>query len=88
MIPSQALISAIPEPSQRGSFSAVSASLQQLSGGLGSVLAAAIIAQNADGTLLHFDRLGYIVVATSLVSLTLMYFVQKSVAQRAGKPVV
>jgi predicted MFS family arabinose efflux permease len=88
MIPSQALISAIPEPSQRGSFSAVSASLQQLSGGLGSVLAAAIIAQNADGSLLHFDRLGYIVVATSLVSLTLMYFVQKSVAQRAGKPVV
>jgi hypothetical protein len=39
-----------------GSFSAVSASLQQLSGGLGSVLAAAIIAQNADGALRHFDR--------------------------------
>src|ERR1700722_13640788 len=48
MIPSQALISAIPEPSQRGSFSAVSSSVQQFSGGLGSVLAAAIIAQNAD----------------------------------------
>ena len=45
MIPSQALISAIPEPSQRGSFSAVSASVQQFSGGLGSVLAAAIIAR-------------------------------------------
>jgi hypothetical protein len=62
MIPSQALISAIPEPSQRGSFSAVSASLQQLSGGLGSVFAAALIAQDADGSLLHFDRLGYVVV--------------------------
>jgi predicted MFS family arabinose efflux permease len=88
MIPSQALISAIPEASQRGSFSAVSASLQQLSGGLGSVFAAAIIAQNADGTLRHFDWLGYVVVATALVSLTLMYFVQKSVAERAGRPVV
>ena len=88
MIPSQALISAIPEPSQRGSFSAVSASLQQLSGGFGSVLAAAIIAQNADGTLRHFDWLGYIVAATALVSLTLMYFVQKSVAARAGRQVV
>ena len=41
MIPSQALISAIPAPQQRGSFSAISASLQQLSGGLGSVFAAA-----------------------------------------------
>jgi predicted MFS family arabinose efflux permease len=88
IIPSQALISAIPEPSQRGSFSAVSASLSQFSGGLGSVLAAAIIAQNADGSLRHFDWLGYIVVASALVSLTLMYFVQKSVATRAGKQMV
>jgi predicted MFS family arabinose efflux permease len=85
MIPSQALISAIPDPSQRGSFSAVSASLQQLSGGLGSVLAAAIIAENADGSLRHFDWLGYIVVATATVSLVGMYFVQKSVAHRAGR---
>ncbi len=88
MIPSQALISAIPVPSQRGSFSAISASLQQLSGGLGSVLAAAIIAQNADGSLRHFDVLGYIVVATSLLSLIAMYFIQKSVAGQTGKQVV
>jgi predicted MFS family arabinose efflux permease len=88
MIPSQALISAIPVPSQRGSFSAISASLQQLSGGLGSVLAAAIIAQNADGSLRHFDRLGYIVVATSILSLIAMYFVQKSVAKQVGKQIV
>lgn len=85
MIPSQALISAIPDPSQRGSFSAVGASLQQLSGGLGSVLAAAIIAQNADGSLRHFDWLGYIIVATGCVSLVGMYFIQKSVAHRAGR---
>ena len=84
MIPSQALISAIPEPSQRGSFSAVGASLQQLSGGLGSVLAAAIIAQNADGSLRHFDRVGYIVVATTVISVIAMYFIQKSVAEQTG----
>src|SRR3984893_12343994 len=85
MIPSQALISAIPEPAQRGSFSAVSASLQQLSGGIGSVLAAAIIAENPDGSLRHFDWLGYVVVTTSIVSLIVMYFVQKPLAKRAGK---
>ncbi|MBR1249011.1 MFS transporter [Bradyrhizobium sp. AUGA SZCCT0169] len=88
MIPSQALISAIPDASQRGSFSAVSASLQQLSGGLGSVFAAAIIAQNPDGTLRHFDWLGYVVVATSILSLIMMYFVQKSVAGQAAKHMV
>ncbi|TFV77318.1 MFS transporter [Bradyrhizobium frederickii] len=88
MIPSQALMSAIPDPDQRGSFSAISASLQQLSGGLGSVLAGAIIAQAPDGALLHFDRIGYVVVATTLVALVMMYFVQKAVAERAGKRVV
>jgi predicted MFS family arabinose efflux permease len=88
MIPSQALMSAIPDASQRGSFSAVSASLQQLSGGLGSVVAAAIIAEEADGTLIHFDLLGYIVVATSIVSVIAMYFVQKAVAERSGRRLV
>ena len=88
MIPSQALMSAIPEPGQRGSFSAVSASLQQLSGGLGSVLAAAIIAERPDGSLIHFNWLGYIVVTTSIVLVIAMYFVQKSVAMRTGQGVV
>ena len=88
MIPSQALISAIPAAHQRGSFSAISASVQQLSGGLGSVLAAAIITQNADGSLSHFDRIGYVVVGTSLVALTAMYFVQEQVARKVGQAVV
>jgi predicted MFS family arabinose efflux permease len=88
MIPSQALMSAIPAPHQRGSFSAISASLQQLSGGLGSALAAAVIAQNDDGSLRHFDRLGFIVIATSMVALVAMYFVQRQVARKAGKAMV
>jgi predicted MFS family arabinose efflux permease len=88
MIPSQALMSAIPDQSQRGSFSAVSASLQQLSGGLGSVLAAAIISQQPDGSLLHFERIGYVVVTTTIITLVAMYFVQKEVAERAGRSVV
>ncbi|MFB9269437.1 MFS transporter [Bradyrhizobium erythrophlei] len=88
MIPSQTLMSAIPDASQRGSFSAVSASLQQLSGGLGSMVAAAIIAESPDGSLIHFDRLGYIVVASAIVSVVAMYFVQKAVARRSGRRVV
>ncbi|WOH81767.1 MFS transporter [Bradyrhizobium sp. BEA-2-5] len=88
MIPSQALMSAIPDASQRGSFSAVSASVQQLSGGLGSVAAAAIVAENPDGSLLHFDRIGYVVVASSMISMIAMYFVQKPIARRAGRRIV
>jgi len=88
MIPSQALMLAIPDANQRGSFSAISASVQQLSGGLGSVLAAAIIAENPDGSLLHFERIGYVVVTTSFLSLIAMYFVQKAVAKRSGRHMV
>jgi predicted MFS family arabinose efflux permease len=88
MIPSQAMMSAIPAAHQRGAFSAIGASLQQLSGGLGSVVAAMVVAQNADESIRHFDRLGYIVVATALVALTLMYFVQKRVAQKSGKTII
>ncbi len=88
MIPSQALMSAIPDANQRGSFSAISASLQQFSGGLGAALAGQIIALDADGSLVHFDRLGYVVVGTSLLALVAMYFVQKQVAERTHTAVV
>ena len=75
MIPSQALLSAIPEITKRGAFNAVSASLQQLAGGFSSALAGAVIIARPDGRLGHFNWLGYIVMSVSLVSVMLMYFV-------------
>jgi predicted MFS family arabinose efflux permease len=82
MVPAQALISAIPAVTKRGSFNAISASLQQLSGGVASVGAGLIIAQNSDGRLLHFNWLGYIVMMTALAGLILMYFIHKAVPER------
>jgi predicted MFS family arabinose efflux permease len=81
LIPSRALMSAIPEATKRGSFNAVSASLQQFSGGIASVIAGAIVVQGPDGNLQHFDSLGYIVVVTTLLSLVLMYFIQRAVTE-------
>jgi predicted MFS family arabinose efflux permease len=81
MIPSQALMSAIPEITKRGSFNAVNASVQQISGGIASIIAGAIVAQGPNGDLQNFDQLGYIVVATTLVSLGLMFFIQRTVAE-------
>jgi predicted MFS family arabinose efflux permease len=79
MIPSQALMSAIPEITKRGSFNAVGASVQQFSGGIASVIAGLIVAQGPTGELRHFDVLGYIVISTTLASLVLMYFINKVV---------
>jgi predicted MFS family arabinose efflux permease len=81
MIPSQALISAIPPPSKRGSFNAVNASLQQFSGGFAAWLAGLVVVQAADGTLHHFDMVGYIVIAAALMALMFMYFVHKRVPE-------
>jgi predicted MFS family arabinose efflux permease len=83
IIPSQALLSAIPDVTRRGAFNAVSASLQQLSGGIASLAAGAVIVQEAGGHLRRFDWLGYIVICTTLVTLALMYFVHKRVPEGA-----
>jgi predicted MFS family arabinose efflux permease len=85
MIPAQALISAIPEPAKRGAFNAVSASLQQFAGGLSAAVAGWLIIQRANGPLAHFDWLGYVVMAITLVSLALMYQVHQQVPEAAPR---
>jgi predicted MFS family arabinose efflux permease len=89
MIPFQALVSSVPAAHQRGSFNAISASIQQLSGGLASVAAGHIVSIGADGSLHHFDAIGYIVVCTATVAALLVWrlnrnLVAPGLASRAG----
>ncbi len=81
MIPSQALISAIPSPDKRGSFMAVSSSLQQISGGFASVIAGLIVVEASNGDLVHFDIVGYVMLCTALVSLFMMYLIHRSIPE-------
>lgn len=81
MIPSQALMSAIPSPSSRGSFMAVSSSVQQISGGIAAVLAGLIVTEAADGTLQNFDNLGNVVICATLITVVLMYLIHRKVAK-------
>jgi len=85
MIPSQALMSAIPEPTKRGAFNSVSASLQQFAGGISSAAAGALVVAMPGGKLGHFNRVGLVVMAVSIVSATLMYFVHKQVPEPAPR---
>jgi predicted MFS family arabinose efflux permease len=84
IIPFQALISAVPEPSRRGAFNSINASLQQFAGALSAAIAGAVIVEQPNGTLSHFNWLGYIVMAILLISVTLMYFLHKSVPERGA----
>ncbi|MEV4782738.1 MFS transporter [Burkholderia sp. LMU1-1-1.1] len=82
MIPFQAMAASVPPATQRGAFNAISASIQQLSGGVASVVAGHIVTQAPDGRLQHFSVIGYVVVATSLVALALVWQLQRRMLTR------
>jgi len=81
MIASQALISAVPAPPDRGAYMSISSSLQQIAGGVASAIAGLIVVQtqHGKGPLLHFDVLGYILVVTTLITLSMMYFINRRI---------
>lgn len=73
MIPFQALMTQVPAQTQRGSFNAINASIQQLSGGLASLVAGHIVLVGADGHVHHYEIAGYVVIATSLLTAFLLW---------------
>ncbi|WP_213881415.1 MFS transporter [Pseudomonas sp. dw_358] len=83
LIPFQALVVGVPAPARRGAFNAVSSAIQQLSGGVASLVAGHIVMIGADGKLQHFDVVGYILVATTLVAGYLVWQVQRGLMARA-----
>jgi predicted MFS family arabinose efflux permease len=85
MIPFQALVTSVPEATKRGAFNAISASIQQLSGGIASVVAGHIVTQAADGKIEHFQSVGYVVVGTTLLALGLVWNIQKQVQASAAR---
>jgi predicted MFS family arabinose efflux permease len=88
MIPFQALMSAVPTATQRGSFSAINASVQQLSGGLAAVIAGHIVTVGADGKLQHYDVAGYVVVGTTLITVALLWYLHRKMGAHAERPQV
>lgn len=84
MIPSQALVSSIPEPHNRGAFMSVNSSLQQISGGLASMIGGFVVVANNTGPVEHFDRLGYILTFTTLISIWMMYSISRKVEGKPG----
>ncbi len=84
MVPFQSLMTRVPAQNQRGSFNAIYASIQQLSGGLASLIAGHIVQIGADGRVHHYDIAGYVVVATSLLTLALLWRLQRAPALAAA----
>jgi predicted MFS family arabinose efflux permease len=80
MISASALLSAVPQPSDRGSYMSIGASIQQMAGGVAAVIAGLIVVQTPAGMVLHYDTVGYLLACTTLVSLALVYRIDRIVA--------
>ncbi|UXH79403.1 MFS transporter [Roseateles amylovorans] len=78
LIPWQAMAAGIPSPEQRGAFSAINSALQQLAGGVASLVAGHLVHISVDGQLQDFPRVGYVVIASTVVAAVLMRQVVKT----------
>jgi predicted MFS family arabinose efflux permease len=83
LISSSALITAIPDTNERGAFMSINSSVQQLSGGIASVIAGLIVVQTSAGQLRHYDTIGYIVSATIIITIVMMRSINKIVLQKS-----
>jgi predicted MFS family arabinose efflux permease len=66
-VPAMSLITSSVRPKQRGSFMSFNSSVQQLAAGLSAFLSGLIIEKTANGTLLHFDIIGYLAVGATIL---------------------
>jgi MFS family permease len=84
MISSAALVSAIPEPADRGAFMGINASVQQISGGIATFIAGLIIVQEPDGHLENYNILGYVVNGAMALTILMMYTIHRQVMKKTG----
>jgi hypothetical protein len=63
----------------------VSSSLQQVAGGVASVIAGFIVVEAPSGELVHFDILGYVLVCTTAITLVMMYFIERKMMGERAK---
>ncbi|WP_333820510.1 MFS transporter [Ohtaekwangia sp.] len=82
IISSSALMTAVPEPADRGAFMGINASVQQISGGIATFIAGHIVVERIDKSLANYDVLGYTVVGTMLISALMMYFIHRYVDRK------
>ena len=59
MIPTQALVSGVVSPQQRGGFMSINSSVQQLASGLAVTIAGAMVHEGENGRLENYPMVGY-----------------------------
>jgi len=85
IVSSSALISGVPALADRGAFMSVNASLQQISGGVAAAVAGMIVVQTGEhAPLENYGLLGLVVMTAMLVTVPLMWNVDRVVGSRSA----
>ena len=84
IIPSSALLTAIPDPQDRGAFMGINSSIQQISGGVAAAVAGIIVVQTESGVLENYDILAYVVVGAMLITIGMMYWLNQLVIRKTA----
>jgi predicted MFS family arabinose efflux permease len=83
MIPGIALVSAVPDMKDRGAFMSINSSLQQIAGGIAAAAAGVIVTQKDKfSPLEHYNTVGYVVVLISIVTIFMIYRVDRLIKGR------
>jgi predicted MFS family arabinose efflux permease len=86
MVPSMALVTAVPEMRDRGAFMSVNSSLQQIAGGVAAAAAGMIVVQKDKfSPLRHYNTLGWVMVGISVVAIWLTWRVSVVVKGKGVK---
>lgn len=82
IISSSALLSGVPEPRDRGAFMSFNASVQYISGGIATAIAGQIVYRATETSPLeNYPILGYVVAGTTIITIIMMYFLNKMIMQ-------
>jgi len=84
IVPSMALVSALPKMQDRGAFMSINSSLQQIAGGIAAGIGGMIVVQKTKTSpLQHYDILGYVIVVIIILNIIQLYRVSNLIkAQR------
>jgi len=83
MISSSALTSGVPDMQDRGAYMGINSAIQQVSGGIASFAAGLIVHQpGRSAPLQHYDIVGYVTICTMVLTVIMMYFIDKRVSAK------
>lgn len=87
MISSNAMITAIPKPQDRGAFMSINSAMANLAGGIGAVVAGYIVHQDSPVSRVeHYNWVGYVVIGVIGIVAFLMYVLNRHIKKNLAVP--